>query len=82
MPTRSPPSPPPRSEHRGAVGADGVTALEGADGEPVPIAFVAVTVNVYAVPLVSPPTVVLVAGGFPDTVTGVCGVEPTNGVTV
>jgi hypothetical protein len=66
----------------GGEAVPGVTALDGADGEPVPIAFVAVTVNVYAVPLVSPPTVVLVAGGLPDTVTGVCGVAPTNGVTV
>ena len=42
----------------GAVGADGVTALDGADGAPVPTAFVAVTVNVYAVPFVSPVTVI------------------------
>jgi hypothetical protein len=66
----------------GAVGAEGVTGLEGADGGLVPIALVAVTVNVYAVPLVSPLTVVLVAGGFPDTITGVWAVAPMNGVTV
>jgi hypothetical protein len=29
------------------------------------------------VPFVSPVTVVDVAGGLPDTVTGVCAVEPT-----
>ena len=33
-------------------------------------------------PLVSPPTVVLVAGGVPVTVVGVCAVVPMNGVTV
>ena len=33
-------------------------------------------------PLVSPVTVVEVAGGLPVTVTGVCAVEPMNGVTV
>jgi hypothetical protein len=32
--------------------------------------------------LVSPVTVVEVAGGLPVTVTGVCAVEPTYGVTV
>ena len=35
----------------------GVTALEAVDAEPVPTLLVAVTVNVYAVPLVSPVTV-------------------------
>jgi hypothetical protein len=32
--------------------------------------------------LVSPVTVAEVAGGLPDTVTGVCAAEPTYGVTV
>jgi len=32
--------------------------------------------------LVSPVTVVLVAGGDPLTVTGVCAVDPIYGVTV
>ena len=32
----------------------GVIALEADDAEPVPAPFVAVTVNVYAVPLVNP----------------------------
>ena len=39
------------------------------------------TVNVYAVPGVSPVTVVLVAGGVPVTVFGVCAVAPMYGVT-
>jgi len=42
----------------GGVGAAaGVTALLSAEAAEVPVAFVAVTVNVYAVPLVSPVTV-------------------------
>ena len=41
----------------GAVaGAAGVTAFEGDDAGPGPTAFVAVTVNVYAVPFVRPVT--------------------------
>jgi len=48
----------------------------------VPVLFVAVTWKVYAVPFVNPDTVVEVAGGEPDTTTGVPAVEPTNGVTV
>jgi hypothetical protein len=36
----------------------GVTLFEAADGEPVPSLFVAVTVNVYEVPFVSPVTVI------------------------
>ena len=39
----------------------GVTALEAADAALVPIAFVALTRNVYAVPFSSPVTVLLVA---------------------
>ena len=35
----------------------GVTLLDAEDAEPVPAAFVAVAVNVYAVPFVSPVTV-------------------------
>ena len=35
----------------------GVTLFDGAEASPVPTAFVAVTVNVYAVPLVRPVTV-------------------------
>jgi len=37
----------------GAVGC-GVTLLEASDAEPVPMAFAAVTLNVYAVPFVRP----------------------------
>ena len=36
----------------------GVTMLEGADAAPVPVPFVAVTVQLYAVPLVNPDTVI------------------------
>ena len=65
------------------VGAGlGVTALDADESGPVPIAFVADTVNVYVVPFVSPVTVVDVAGGVPVTVIGVCAVAPMNGVTV
>jgi hypothetical protein len=44
------------------IGAVGVTAFEGADGALVPTLLVAVTVNVYVVPLASPITVI----GAPD----------------
>ena len=47
---------------RTAVGAPGVraivTAFDGADGGPVPAAFVAVTVNVYVEPSVRPVTTI------------------------
>jgi hypothetical protein len=66
----------------GAVAPAGVTAEEAAEAGPVPTALVADTVNVYAVPLVRPVTVAVVAGGLPLTVVGVWAVEPTNGVTV
>ena len=46
----------------GTVGAVGVTALELAEGGPVPTALVAVTTKVYVVPLVNPLTVAIVAG--------------------
>ena len=43
----------------GAPGAPtGVTLFEAAEAGPVPIAFVAVTVKVYAVPLVRPVTMI------------------------
>ena len=46
----------------GAPGtADGVTRFETADGEPEPTALAATTVNVYAVPFVSPVTTCVVA---------------------
>ena len=70
----------------GAAGAPGtpagVTALDPGEAGPVPTALVADTVKVYAVPLINPDTVVEVAGGLPDTVTGDCAVTPINGVTV
>jgi hypothetical protein len=45
----------------GAVGVPTTMLLEGAEAGPVPAAFVAVTVKVYAVPLVSPITMALLA---------------------
>ena len=42
----------------GAVLAAGVTAFDGVDAGPSPTLLVAVTVNVYGVPLVSPLIVV------------------------
>ena len=69
-------------EHGEHDGADGVTAADAADAGPVPTLFVADTVNVYAVPFVNPDTVTLVAGGAPDTTTGVPATDPANGVTV
>ena len=70
----------------GAAGANadavGVTEFDAADAGPVPTALVADTLNVYAVPFVSPVTFAVVAGGFPVTVVGVCAVVPTYGVTV
>jgi hypothetical protein len=58
---------------------DGVAAAEAVDAAPVPDAFVAVTVNVYAVPFVRPEIV----HGFTRThATGVCAVVETYGVTV
>ena len=66
----------------GAVAAVGVTEFDGADTAPEPLELEACTVNVYAVPAVSPVIVAVVAGGDPVTVVGVCAVEPINGVTV
>ncbi len=40
----------------------GVTAFDGVDAGPVPTPLVAITVKVYAVPLVSPVTVIDVHG--------------------
>jgi hypothetical protein len=61
------------------AGAAGVTAAEAADSGPVPTALIAATVNVYAVPLVNPVTVNVVA--VDPVVTGVCAVPPTYAVT-
>jgi hypothetical protein len=64
----------------GAPGTvDGVALAEAVEAAPVPDAFVAVTVNVYAVPFVRPETV----HGFTKTQeTGVCAVVEMYGVTV
>jgi hypothetical protein len=59
-----------------------VTAFDGADTGPEPVAFEACTVNVYVVPACSPLIVALVAGGDPVTVVAVCAVDPIYGVTV
>ena len=45
------------------------------------MALVAETLNVYAVPFVSPVTVTVVAGGFPLTVVADSAVDPAYGVT-
>ena len=43
----------------GAPGSpNGVTAFDGAEGGLVPLMFVAVTVNVYAIPFVRPDTTI------------------------
>ena len=60
----------------------GVVGPLGCDSGLVPIALVAMTVKVYVVPLVSPPTVAVVAGGLPDTTVVGSAVPPTYGVTV
>src|SRR6476619_3706635 len=51
---------------------EGVTLFDGADAGPVPRPLAAVTVKVYAVPLVSPVTVADVTGGLPVTVVVDC----------
>ena len=58
----------------------GVTAFDGADAEPAPAELDACTTNVYDVPAVRPTTVVLVVD--PDTVVGVCALDPIYGVIV
>jgi hypothetical protein len=47
------------------AGATGLTELDAADAKDCPLALVALTVNVYAVPLVNPETVI---GLAPDPV--------------
>ena len=74
--SRTSPSPAVPETLVGAPGTvAGVTADEGEDGDPVREALVAVTVKVYAMPLVSPVTVQLV-----DEVEHVC--PPGLAVTV
>ena len=59
-----------------------MTALEADDAGPGPIVLVAVTVNVYACPLVRAVTVAVVAGGVPVTVVGACATPDRYGVIV
>ena len=67
----------------GAVaGSAGVTLADGADAGLVPIALVAVTTNVYALPLVSPVTVAVVAGAAAVAVIGVVGATPFTVATL
>src|SRR6516165_283165 len=60
----------------------GVTRPVAADWGPVPTAFAAATVNLYVVPLASPGTTAVVAGGLPVTVVPGCAVPPMYGVIV
>jgi hypothetical protein len=69
-------------EHGAQPLATGVTELDAADWALVPTAFAAATLNVYAVPFVSPVTTTVAAGGFPPTVVTLCAVVPMYGVTV
>jgi hypothetical protein len=62
------------------AGGAGVIAAEVGELAPVPTAFVALTLKVYAVPSVRPVMSWLVAV-LPNT-RGVCAVAPMNGVTV
>jgi hypothetical protein len=48
----------PRAGTETETGALGVTLLDGVEAGPVPAALVAVTVKVYAVPLVRPVTII------------------------
>ena len=60
----------------------GVTRPVGAEAGPVPTALVALTVNVYWMPLVSPGTVADVAGGVPVITVAGCAAAPMYGVIV
>ena len=67
------------------VSRRGVTALDAADGAPVPAALVAVTVNVYVVPLVRPvkvtgeaPPVAVAPPGLAVTVYPVIALPPVK----
>ena len=60
----------------------GITALDGTDAGLVPTELVAVTVNVYEVPLLRPLTVVAVGAGLPLTTVAGCATPPAYGVTV
>ena len=67
------------------VSRRGVTALDAADGAPVPAALVAITVNVYVVPLVRPvkvtgeaPPVAVTPPGLAVTVYPVIALPPVK----
>ena len=64
----------------GATAPCGVTAFDCADTGPPPFGLIAWTVKRYVVPVVRPVIVVLVTGGVPVIVFGVCAVVPTYGV--
>ena len=68
------------TDRRRFIGAAGVTALEGSESGEVPRGFAAFTLNVYAVPLVSPMT--SANGVSPLTEMGTCAAVPMKGVTV
>jgi len=64
----------------GAPGAvAGIAATDAVEAADVPDAFVAVTVNVYEVPLVRPVTL---HGFVKPQENAVCATVPTNGVTM
>ena len=85
MTPRLPEPPSPESIPVGGVKSrivsSGVTAAEAVDCAPVPRLLVAETVNVYALPLVSPDTVAEVAEPLSVCV-GVCAVPFRYGVMV
>jgi hypothetical protein len=58
----------------GGTTTAGTTLFEASDGALVPAAFVAATVQVYAVPLVRPATVAVVAGAA-TVVVAPCGLD-------
>jgi hypothetical protein len=62
--------------------SSGVTAGLADDAGPDPIPFVAVTVKVYDVPLLSPVTTAEVADGLPTTTGDPAAVPPAYGVIV
>ena len=61
------------------AGAVGVTEFEAPDGDPVPTPLTAATVNVYAVPLLRPVTLSVVAAEL--KLCALPAVDPTDGVT-
>jgi hypothetical protein len=74
--------PPTATTPVGAVGEPVTTPVEAVEAALVPLALVSLTVKVYEVPLVSPPTVVDVAAGLPVTVSPVQAEQAGDGVSV